>query len=332
MASVPREKQFASPYRHLLLAFRKPLSPDQSRSIAKLAVASDLVPVFFPRAYEPEPLRQLWDEDKSLEELLAQWTERWIGPRGKTINLTPCTDDKPFVIDLTFGVPEPLRRFLAGTAALCILLMACAVAAAPRAWAPTSAAWCIYFACLGVAFMLVEVMLIQIFTLYLGYPVLSLATVLFAILFGAGLGSLASQRVPVCSGTRAVAVAIAVLVLSAMALRFGGPAVFSATLGWDVRLRSLLTLLMIVPMGVAMGVPFPTGVRMAIDYQSDRVVPWMWAVNGVASVVGSASAMALAKVAGFGSAFAVGLGAYLLALAMLLLAATRTGPRTTRLM
>jgi len=161
--------------------------------------------------------------------------------------------------------------------------------------------------------MLVEVVLIQIFTLYLGYPVLSLAAVLFSVLLGAGLGSLLSQRLGVRSGPRLVVLAVAALVVLALAVRFGGPALFAATLGWNVRLRGLVTLLMVAPLGLVMGIPFPTGLRLAIDRQGTELVPWMWAVNGVASVVGSAAAMACAKVVGFGATLAVGLLVYVLA-------------------
>lgn len=324
IASAPPDAAIAGPYRHLLLVFAEPLTPARSRQLGEFAVAWGLVPVFFPRAYEPAPFRDLWDQGRSRAELVAHWNQQWFGVGSRGLNLEPCTDDRPFVVDLTWGVPQPLRRFLIGTGVVCLLLMVLAVALAGESSGPRLAAWPPYFACLGVAFMLVEVVLIQIFTLYLGYPVLSLAAVLFSLLLGAGLGSLLSQRLGVRSGPWLVALAVAGLIVLALAVRLGGPALFAATLGWNVRLRSLLTLLMVAPLGLAMGIPFPTGLRLAIDRQGTELVPWMWAVNGVASVVGSAAAMACAKVLGFSATLGVGLGVYLSA--AVLLSFTCAGP------
>src|SRR5207245_4377387 len=53
-----------------------------------------------------------------------------------------------------------------------------------------------YFACLGGAFMLMEVALLQRFVLLLGHPVYSLTVTLFSLLLGTGLGSALSRRVP----------------------------------------------------------------------------------------------------------------------------------------
>ena len=47
----------------------------------------------------------------------------------------------------------------------------------------------IYFACLGCAFMLIEISLIQQLTLLLGHPTYALTVVLFALLLSSGLGS-----------------------------------------------------------------------------------------------------------------------------------------------
>ena len=47
-----------------------------------------------------------------------------------------------------------------------------------------------------------------------------------------------------------------------------------------------------------MGMPFPSGIRWAGQRQP-TVVPWLWGINGVTSVLGSALATALAIHVGF---------------------------------
>jgi hypothetical protein len=319
MMSVPQNQYGAGPYRHLILMFRKPQSAARWEELSKQAVGSNLVPVYFPGIYEPKPFDALRDPKVTPKAFVTLADAQWFAPGERGLDFGPCPDDRPFVVDLTFGVPGPLRGFLTGTGVLLIVLFALAVGLVEPLRTPLrNRLWLVYFAGLGVAFMLVEIVLIQTFTLYLGYPVLSLATVLFGILLGASLGSLLSQRCP--TGRCGLMVPLVVLALIALTLLVlaVAPAMFNATLAWDVRLRSLLTLACVVPVGMLLGVPFPSGVRLAVDAMGAPVVPWLWAINGVASVIGSSAAMAVAKIAGFHWTAVLGLGIYLLAAGILL--------------
>jgi hypothetical protein len=162
------------------------------------------------------------------------------------------------------------------------------------------------FLLLGLGFMLIEVSLIQRFMLYLGQPVHVLAVVLFALLFGMSLGSMLSKpdrggqdRSGACrcgAGRRAHAGA-------AERGPAGGlrcnPRPVAA--GPHRHRRSAL-----MPLGIVLGMPFPLAVRaLALAGDDDRI-PWMWAINGVASVLGAGAAM---------------LGAMLYGLSLVLLAA-----------
>ena len=69
---------------------------------------------------------------------------------------------------------------------------------ARSALAPGWLKWLAYFACLGAAFMLIEVALLQRFVLLLGHPVYSLTVTLFSLLLGTSIGAAWSRRpVPV---------------------------------------------------------------------------------------------------------------------------------------
>ena len=323
LVSVPPEQQASGPYRHLMLMFRRPQKAERWRDLAKMAVASNLVPVFFPGCYEPEPLNLLRDANLSLAEFVRVANEEWLAG-GRGLNFMPCPDDRPFVVDLTWGVPGPLKSFMGGMAALLLFIVALAPGAVPGICRPgRRVAWLVYFVALGVAFMLVEIALIQTFTLYLGYPVLSLATLVFGILLGAGAGSRLSQGIDEKRVVLAVGCVVGALAALSVLLLAVAPALFAATLSWDVRLRSLVTLAAVVPLGMLMGVPFPSGIRAVVGEVGPAAVPWLWAVNGVASVVGSSAAMAIAKLAGFRCTVAVGLAVYLLAAAILALARSR---------
>jgi hypothetical protein len=56
-----------------------------------------------------------------------------------------------------------------------------------------------YFLLIGMGFMLVEIALLQRFSVFLGHPTYSLSIVLFTIILSTGLGSLISDRLPLDS-------------------------------------------------------------------------------------------------------------------------------------
>ena len=67
------------------------------------------------------------------------------------------------------------------------------------------------------------------------------------------------------------------------------------------------------PLGLAMGMPRPLGVRV-LARESPELIPWAWGVNGAASVMGSVAALAMALLAGFNQAMLVAAALYLVAL------------------
>ena len=165
----------------------------------------------------------------------------------------------------------------------------------------------VYFAGLGLGFLWVEIPLLQRFILYLDQPTYAFATVLFGVLVWSGVGSLASDRLSV-SMAAAVSAVAALSVLYA----FGLPLLFDATLGLPLAGRLALSVALLAPLGMAMGVPFPRAIRMLGD-QAPALVPWAWAVNGSASVVSAILATVLALSFGFTWVILGGAAAYLAA-------------------
>jgi hypothetical protein len=70
---------------------------------------------------------------------------------------------------------------------------------------------------------------------------------------------------------------------------------------------------MIAPVAFLMGVPFPLGIR-AIAASGGKHVPWAWAANGCASVVGSVCAVLGAMVWNFSTMLVIAGAIYVLAL------------------
>lgn len=311
VCSLP-EPLYFGPYRHLLIISKQPFDAATSADLARRTIAAGFDPGFFPGAFEPVPYSWLTQHNATTDDFIEKWNQWEFGK--KLLNLEPRTDDQPFVVDLTYQMPTQFWALLIG--ALLLGLVFSVLAIRQQALADPSAvgglpAAVLYFAGLGVGFMLVEIALIQKLVLYLGYPVLSLSVILFALLLGGGMGSLLSQRWSTDKARLVAGLAAGTVVVYGVLLQFIQQPVISATLGSDIRLRSLLTMLMLLPLGFALGMPFPTGLR-AIGKRAEKFVPWMWGVNGLMSVVGSVGAMIIAKFWGFHSTLIVGWVVYAL--------------------
>ncbi len=171
----------------------------------------------------------------------------------------------------------------------------------------------IFFAAIGFGFMLVEISQVQRLTIFLGHPVYSLSVVLFSLLLSSGIGSLATTRL-----TRRRAEVLAVMILAGVLVAFGvaTPAVVRHYEGTSTSIRIALSVAILMPLGFFMGMAFPIGMRRALAVVPS-MAPWLWGVNGAASVCASVLAVVIALGAGISAAFWVGAACYLVALGAL---------------
>lgn len=167
-----------------------------------------------------------------------------------------------------------------------------------------------YFGALGLAFLLVEIALIQRSVLVVGQPTLALATVLGALLASSGLGSAISHRVP----WRGATIALGVLLVAYPSIT---GLVGQAVLGLPLAARLVAVGAIVVPAGVLMGIPFASGIRALARMEriagTERIVAWAWAANGSASVASAVLAALLALSVGFTPVLLLGAALYLVA-------------------
>lgn len=162
----------------------------------------------------------------------------------------------------------------------------------------------VYFLCLGFGFMFIEITLIQKFILFLGHPVYAVSAVLFSLLLFAGLGSFYSERLK--SPVKVIPALSLLIILYLMLL----PRIFNLFLGHEIMIRYLISLVTIAPLGFLMGMPFPMGVRITKKINPE-LIPWAWAVNGCASVLGSILVIMIALSWGFSIVLVLASAVYL---------------------
>ena len=177
----------------------------------------------------------------------------------------------------------------------------------------------VYFACLGFGFITVELALLQSLTLLLGHPSFTLSVLLFTLLAAGGVGSALSPRFRAQSACLVVACLAAA---SALAL----PLLVPILLPLSLWVRIAVAIALLAPLGMAMGMPFPLGLRETGE-GSLPAPPFYWGLNGIMSVIGSVLTVLLAVSFGFRTAMLVGSGTYLVAAQA---ARTLTARRTAR--
>lgn len=228
-------------------------------------------------------------------------------------DVSPPTDDHPFSGHYFRWrqIPQILAQlgktwqpfggsgFLLVLAALAMAILATAMLVLlPLLWAPKGQGqaphrwrYLTYFAALGLGYLLVEMPLMQHFILYLGQPALAFAVVLSALLLSSGLGSLLASpaRLRVALPTLIVCIVVYPLVLRGL---------FARSMQMGLPARITIASASLVPLGTLMGMPFPGGLRRVGD-ASPGLIPWIWAINGGASVIGSILATVVALSGGY---------------------------------
>ncbi|UCH35557.1 MAG: hypothetical protein JSV65_04185 [Armatimonadota bacterium] len=249
--------------------------------------------------------------------------------RRSPLRRDPPTDDSPFIWPYyKWGrVLHPAHRYeraamasgqlvlvpLLGVAVLSALAFILAPLALFRrrgVYSPSAGGLAVYFAALGFGFMFIEISFIQKFVLFLGYPTYSLTVVLSSLLVSSGVGSLVSQRAISRAERSLVWVLVGLLALGVLYLGFGAT-IFQAFLGYALWARIAVAVLLIAPLGFAMGMFFPTGIRV-VNEIAPSFVPWAWGINASTSVVAAILAVMLAMSAGFRMVGIAALGIYVI--------------------
>lgn len=286
----------------VVMVTRQPMTPDEISAFTDAAHERNVGLLYLP-GYQEAGLQALTTGAMNLQGFIAA--------NADLFNYTPATDDNPFFYQLTPGLPAGLSDLLLVSVLAAAVYLSWAVFFFVRQdggqWKRASLAP--YFALLGAAYLLVEIPLIQRFGLLLGQPSLALMVVIGALLLSSGLGSYISgrfrlailpRRVPIFAAGAAVIIALSLLVY---------PALIEVALPLSLELRVAVTIVAILPLGFVMGVPFPSGLRVA--HEADpRGIAAFWGANAVTSVLGSALAMALAMSFGFSAALLLGAALY----------------------
>ena len=233
-----------------------------------------------------------------------------------TFNLAPITYDRPFfysvlrlqrlgtILKRLEILPQAEIGPLVNLAVLAqAVLIAALVLVAPlvrparlQASAGTVARAIVYFAALGLGFLFIELYLIEKAAFYLNDRASGFALVLSGMLIFSGLGSMTASRFK-AAPRRGLALAVTVAGTWCVLLAVGLQPLMLATIGWPWAARVAVVVLLVAPVSIALGLPFPLGLGAV---GRGGMLPWGWGLNGAFSVVATPLANLIALESGFG--------------------------------
>lgn len=178
---------------------------------------------------------------------------------------------------------------------------------------PGKAGTMLYFLCLGLGYIIVEVGMISHFILALSNATVSASVLITGMLVFSGIGSFFSERYLDRARSFMPKVFLAI---------FGILAVYAFTIDYALdwigtlpyALRILLCLLIVFPPAFLMGFPMPTAMTLLGRLGKDHMFLWAWGINGCFSVIGAALVPIVATSFGLPAVVLVGAFAYLIAL------------------
>lgn len=311
-----------------ILVGRSPFTPEDVRRVAEFCSDLSFDTSWYP-GIDPKTV-EVWNtlprvsfgeeasvqdpqaQDALLETLPAILAGKAADGPAAFFDLSPVTDDRPF-LQYAFRLsrlPQLLRGLdlipqegigylvsmavLAQAAVFALLVLALPfVRLRGTGIRPgTLARGAVYFACLGLGFLFIEITLIEKFAYLLNDSVSSFAVVLSGMLVFSGAGSFFASRFD-HRPRHGLALATGITAGSLLAYMFLLDPVILWLIGAPYAAQCAAILVLIAPVSFALGMPFPMGVT-ALRGPLAGFVPLAWAINGAFSVISSPLANILA--------------------------------------
>jgi hypothetical protein len=137
----------------------------------------------------------------------------------------------------------------------------------------------IYFLAVGAGFMFIELYFIKRYILFFGDPIIGFTVVVGGILIFSSLGGLWAQTRSIHTVRPGIRALIGVLMITFLMLEVYGNKIFAISVFW----KYVVTMLILLPTGFLMGLPFPLGMQHTLKSPGQRA--YAWSVNGCASIV-----------------------------------------------
>jgi hypothetical protein len=226
-------------------------------------------------------------------------------------NIKPTTDNRPFFFKDERWLPKNLIPIIVITFLINLVLIIASLIQTRKDRKVKELL--ILVMLLGFGFMMIEISFFNKLILYLGSPIYSLAIIIGVLLVGMSIGSLAGNKLFInqerkkiiifCSGTSILTI-VFFFVLSSLS---------TIIISYSFIIKLLISSSFLIPIGFLMGIPFPSAIKLARNYNYTNSIPWLYGINGTISVLGSVAAISISTIFGFSTSLVIGSVCYALA-------------------
>ena len=338
-------------YRWAVTMFkRRPFTPAEVQLVrSTIASHPNLSIVYMPKVFPPDVQsnmeRQEADRDAALgfartaynRLLNSTAPQRAAFIDSYQFRVDPVFDDKPFFFQYfkpgaepmnVSALSEDMKTNMHGPAGYWvpyILLAVCGVMSVACILVPLwmfqrrglkiagAAPLVLFFACLGAGYMMFEVGAMQVLNVFIGDPAYSLALVLAGLLVASGIGAGISGRLSNRPAVRVISSTTVIIASAIIVWLTWTHVAHPGMMQVPLVARAAITLVGLLPVGILLGVPFPTAVK-EVEKLNPNFIAWAWGVNGVTSVLASILAIVVAMQVGFTAVVCIAAAIYLLAM------------------
>jgi len=264
------------------LVKRDPLTVSEIDSIRSFCQRMNFDPVLLPEIaeYEREKFNRLQDISlySMLDKILHSKEEREKLYSEYPFNIKPATDNQPYFSQFLQLKTIPLLADLFGKQSvpffevgylllyltfIQIIILAIVMIVLPLIKlgfkGSNKLRTLFYFSGLGIGYMLIEIILIQRFTLYFGNVIYAAALVVCLMLVSSGFGSLVSQKITPKPYRIILIVSFIIISFIIYVLFLSGW--IKTTIGFSLTTKIILSFIWIAPPAFFMGMPFPLGLK-----------------------------------------------------------------------
>jgi hypothetical protein len=228
------------------------------------------------------------------------------------LDLRPPTDDRSFFYQFQAGVPKILIPAFFTFSILATVISSKYFQSRNHAKINVNkkrSYMLYYFSSLGIGFMMIELSLIQKFILFLGLPTLAISTIICSLLLSMGIGGFFSKmwKNPIALSKKSSLGVFVMALLYVYAL----PSLLNIMFRYELFIRLIASFFLIFPIGILMGVLFPTGIRIMEHFSYEDDIAWMWGFNSLFSVIGSIVVVMINLPYGFSASLILGGAIYM---------------------
>jgi hypothetical protein len=295
-----------------LILKKTPLSIWEVEHMSTALDINDIRVIFTPysdplmeNVYDPV-LVSLERGDMNLDEFIKEALNHF------ELDLRPPTDDRPFFYKFNAGLPRMLipAFFIFSILAMIISSKYFQYKNHAKVNVSKISKYILYyFSSLGIGFMMIEISLIQKFILFLGLPTLAISTIIFSLLCSMGIGGFFSKmwKNPIDLSKKSSLGVFVMALLYVYAL----PSLLNIMFRYELIIRLIASFFLIFPIGILMGILFPTGIRIMEHFSYEEDIAWMWGLNSLFSVIGSIVVVMINLSYGFSASLMFGGAIYL---------------------